>query len=421
MLRKKEVYTVVTPIPSFIPRQLAIDILHSHSEVITLNPLVLEHKAIPAPQNAAADEYYSTWYEISERIQFVPGMGKMGSSRISFNGCFHDMPWGLQTHIYAPMGVDLRNRYRIAGNQPGEPPEVREIGLENLGAPADGLYLREDIEIKCNLTMVSFVKAQCKAASKEMVQRIIKKAELLDSGVLQGMMENGRLRTINPNDRSRTGFSRHSPHPSISSISSPIQSISSPLQSSNPNYVFNQYQQPQQQQQQYQQRPGTAGSHYGGTPIQQQPPPMPYGQFPPQQLQFGGQQQQYQGYAPQFAQDNKALQQFPMELPGDFHYAQHTTPPPAPPQPSPGLRPPPLQLNRSSSSSSDPRWSNSQASPPLSADNYRTSMSSVASSVAGSSSVGVGSTFSSPGFPPQGYGYAAELPSHRETVEEHKI
>ena len=56
MLRKKETYTVTTAIPGFIPRQLALDILHSHSEVITLNPLVLDHKPIPAPRNAAADD-----------------------------------------------------------------------------------------------------------------------------------------------------------------------------------------------------------------------------------------------------------------------------------------------------------------------------------------------------------------------------
>lgn len=216
MLRKKEAYAIITPIPRFIPRQLALDILHSHSEVITLNPLVLDHKPIPAPRTAAADEYYSTWYEITERVQLIPGAGRIGSSKITFNGCFHDMPWGLQTHIYAPFNIDLRNKYRVGGNQPGvEEPEVREMGLEALGAPKDGLYLREDIEIRCNISLVSFVKAQLKASSKEMVQRIIRKAELLDAGVLQAMMsQDGRLKTVNPNDRSQNGGQGSSPNPS---------------------------------------------------------------------------------------------------------------------------------------------------------------------------------------------------------------
>jgi hypothetical protein len=42
MMRKKESYSTITPLPGYIPRQLAIDILHSHSEVITLNPLVID-------------------------------------------------------------------------------------------------------------------------------------------------------------------------------------------------------------------------------------------------------------------------------------------------------------------------------------------------------------------------------------------
>lgn len=201
MLRKKETYTNVTPIPSNIPRQLAIEILQSHGEIITLNPLVTGYEPIKAPRDASAEEFYSTWYEIEERIQFVPGMGRIGSGKIKFRGCFHDMPWGLQTHIYAPASVDLRNTWRIAGNQPGEPREVPELGIN---APSEGLYLREDVEIKCNVTMVSFVKKETKAASKALVDRLIKKAELLDSGVLLAMMENGRLKTVNPADRTHT-------------------------------------------------------------------------------------------------------------------------------------------------------------------------------------------------------------------------
>ncbi|KIW70891.1 hypothetical protein PV04_03124 [Phialophora macrospora] len=201
IMKKKSVYTNITPIPSHIPRQLAIDMLHSHGEIIELNPLVIGYKPIKAPQTAPADEFFSTWYEINERIQYVPGIGKAGAGKISFKGCFHDMPWGLQTHVYAPMGVDLRNKWQIRGNQPGEPPESRELGSN---APPEGLYLREDIEIKCNPAMVSFVKKEMKAASKTMVDRLVKKAELIDSGVLSAMFEEGKLKTLNPADRSQT-------------------------------------------------------------------------------------------------------------------------------------------------------------------------------------------------------------------------
>ncbi|PWY94564.1 hypothetical protein BO94DRAFT_278331 [Aspergillus sclerotioniger CBS 115572] len=178
MLRKKETYTITTPLPPPIPRHLAISILHSHSEIISLNPLVISHHAIKAPRNAPADEYYSTWYEITERVRYVP-------RTISFNGCFHDEPWGLRTHTYAPMGVDLRNSYRIVGEDGG-----------------GGLSLREDVEVECNLTLIAFVKSQLRAASKMLVDRLIKKAELVDRGVLQVSLEDGVLRTFNPADRS---------------------------------------------------------------------------------------------------------------------------------------------------------------------------------------------------------------------------
>ncbi|KAF2444820.1 hypothetical protein P171DRAFT_431620 [Karstenula rhodostoma CBS 690.94] len=207
--RKKTAYIHITPIPSFIPRQLAIDILHSHGEIIELNPLVLSFEPVKAPRDAPADEFYATWYEITQRIQYIPGIGKLGSGVIKFKGCFHDMPWGLQTHTYAPANVDVRNKWQICGTEPGEPPETQELGI---GAPPEGLYLREDIEIKCNMTMISFVKKEMKAASKILVDRMLKKAELLDSGALSAMMHNGKLKTINPADRSSGAQHAASPH-----------------------------------------------------------------------------------------------------------------------------------------------------------------------------------------------------------------
>ena len=392
MLRKKEVYTIVTPIPGFIPRQLAIDILHSHSEVITLNPLVLDHKPIKAPQKAASDEYYSTWYEINQRIQYVPGLGKMGSGKITFNGCFHDMPWGLQTHIYAPMNVDLRNKYRISGNQPGvEPPEQPEIGLAALGAPSDGLYLRDDVEIKCNVAVMSFVKAQMKAASKEMVSRIIKKAELLDAGVLHAMIEDGRLKTINPNDRTvMVPEAQLSPRLSPTSLYHQPGSMSPPpMPYQIPRPASHQYQKP-------------------GTPMQNQHWSAPYGGHPPPLHQHpahaelpghqhvGGLAQQSQA-----ATNNN----FAVEMPGDFSYPQ-TSPRLQPPQPSPTYTNASTHSSRASPQpANDWRWSQSQAA----SQGNASRPTSVSSDVSGG--------YQSPGLDHQGF--ASELSTHKETHEEH--
>ncbi|KAF7555712.1 hypothetical protein G7Z17_g1976 [Cylindrodendrum hubeiense] len=220
MLRKREALTVVTPIPNFIPRQFAINVLHSHNEVITINPLVVDYRAIASPPGTAADECDSDWYDIVERFKLIPGQAKPGSGIISFNGisrdvtfkgCFHNMPWGLQTHIKAPMSVDIRSTYCIASNQSGiEPAERLELGLESLGAPTDGLYLREDIDITCNIAMLSYVKTQLRTASKEMAQRIIKKAEQADAAVLRRMMEDAESHM--PGFKGGSGLPAELPH-----------------------------------------------------------------------------------------------------------------------------------------------------------------------------------------------------------------
>jgi hypothetical protein len=174
---------------------MAIALLQNHKEMIELNPLVIDHHPIKAPKNAAADEFFAVWHEMTDRVQYVPGMGKLASSKVSYKGVFHDMPWGLQTHIYAPLGLDIRDKWQIRGNQPGEPREARELGDT---APLDGLYLKEDVDMTCPRMMVGFVKKNLVNAHAVLVDRLLKKAELLDRGVLQSMMEEGRLKTINP-------------------------------------------------------------------------------------------------------------------------------------------------------------------------------------------------------------------------------
>lgn len=403
MLRKKDTFTIITPIPGFIPRQLAIDILHSHSEVITLNPLVLEHKPIAAPQNAETDEYYSTWYEITERVTFVPGIGKMGASVIKFNGCFHDMPWGLQTHIYAPMGVDLRNTYRIAGNQPGfELPEASEIGLKALGVPADGLYLREDIEIKCNVTVIGFVKSQLKKAGGEMVQRIIKKAELLDAGVLQAMIEDGKLKTVNPADRRNTVKSplpspmslHHTPSVSYTPPP-PSQSPRLPYHMARPNSV--QAGAPGQSAVAGYNRPSTAGSN---PPSGHNSQPAAFGYGAPG------------GPVEMAATAPKSSASFAVEMPGDFYHPNSAPQPP---------RPMPQQVNKDSPTSRDSLTNRDSTLSATSQQSYPQPSpdpnSGQWSRPASTSSTGTGGK-QSPGL--DGKGFSSALSPHKETYEEHR-
>ncbi|KAI4840254.1 hypothetical protein E4T44_07972 [Aureobasidium sp. EXF-8845] len=176
VLWKRSIYTVVTPLPPTVSRETAIEMLHSHSEMIELNPLVINHIKCKPPANAPPDEFHCTWYELTDRITYLPGI----KGQVSYKACFHDLPRGLQTHVYAPAGLEIKEKWSIGGNEPGEEREVIELGLGNLGVPREGLYLREDIDMSCNVFLTGFVKKTLNKAHGVLVDRLVVKADLAD-------------------------------------------------------------------------------------------------------------------------------------------------------------------------------------------------------------------------------------------------
>ncbi|ATY62774.1 hypothetical protein A9K55_007702 [Cordyceps militaris] len=168
-MSKKSTFTSVTPLPAGMTRQAAVDFLQDHEAMIDLNPLVTGRQRMPAaPADAPADERPCAWYEVTDRIDYLPGGLARGSVR--YRCAFLDLPGvGLQTHCYAPMGVDLRTRWSVAGSAPGEPREAPELGI---GAPPTGLYLREDTELRCSLVMAAFVRRTLRDAHKRLADRL---------------------------------------------------------------------------------------------------------------------------------------------------------------------------------------------------------------------------------------------------------
>lgn len=145
--------------------------------MIDLNPLVIDRFTVKAPSFATPEEYHATWYEIVDRITYLPG--GLAKGNVHYNACFHDLEEGLQTHVYAPMGLDIRSRWTMGGNLPGEPAAPVEMGL---GIPRTGLYLREDVQMKCNIMMTSFVKKTLKKAHSSLVDRLVEKAKIVEVG-----------------------------------------------------------------------------------------------------------------------------------------------------------------------------------------------------------------------------------------------
>jgi hypothetical protein len=170
----KTLFTTITALPAGITRDIVRETLHDHLSMIDLNPAHTERHMINPPPEATAEEYHCKWYLITDRISYLPGV----KGNISFKACFHDLINGMQCHVYAPMGLDIKEKWTIGGNMPGEPVQPAEIGI---GAPVAGLYLREDVEIKCNFMMTRFVKSQLKDALEKLVARLVVKAQLREA------------------------------------------------------------------------------------------------------------------------------------------------------------------------------------------------------------------------------------------------
>ncbi|RDW92135.1 hypothetical protein BP5796_01529 [Coleophoma crateriformis] len=195
-MSKKSVFTTITELPAGLSRETVIDTLHCHTEMIDLNPLVIARSPLPkAPAHATAEEFHCTWYSITDTIQYLPG--GLAKGNVTYTGCFHDLPTGLQTHVYAPMGLDIRSKWTLGGTLPGEPIQPVEIGL---GAPMQGLYLREDVEMKCNVMLTSFVKKTLKKSHALLVDRMMAKAHIVvgqEHNARLSAMQERNMRTAN--------------------------------------------------------------------------------------------------------------------------------------------------------------------------------------------------------------------------------
>ena len=174
-MSKRTHFTTVTSLPAGISRETVLNTLHAHTEMIDLNPLVTERHPIRPPPSASPEEAHCQWYQISDKVNYLPGVY---TGSVTFNACFHDLPDGLQSHIYAPMGLNMKGRWTLGGSLPGEPRQPVEIGF---GVPKSGLWLREDVDMKCNVVMTGFVKKTTKRAHQTLVDRLVEKAHLKEA------------------------------------------------------------------------------------------------------------------------------------------------------------------------------------------------------------------------------------------------
>ncbi len=179
-------YTIINPLLADVLCQLIIDMLHSHDKIIELNLLVLKHHFVKVLNDTFSDEYFLTWHEITEHLQYI--------SKMTFKKVFHNMPWGLQTHIYVLTEINLKNKYQIKGSQLNKPQMLWELSNKS---SVDELYLQENVKIMCNFIIISYVKKNVQKVLTVLIAQMLKKAKLLDAEQLYAMISKERLKTFN--------------------------------------------------------------------------------------------------------------------------------------------------------------------------------------------------------------------------------
>ncbi|KAL3417117.1 hypothetical protein PVAG01_11117 [Phlyctema vagabunda] len=175
-MSRRTVFTTITPLPAGISRATVIETLHDSLEMIDLNPSHEERHRIKSPPEATPEEYHCAWYQITDKVAYLPA--NMITGKVHFKACFHNLANGMQTHVYAPMGLDIKQKWTLGGTLPGEPVQPVEIGY---GVPISGLYLREDVEMKCNFLVTKFVKKTLKQSLQALVARLIVRSQLVEA------------------------------------------------------------------------------------------------------------------------------------------------------------------------------------------------------------------------------------------------
>ncbi|KZM26673.1 uncharacterized protein EKO05_0008788 [Ascochyta rabiei] len=214
-------FTTITPMPAGITRKSVLDMYRDHLAMIDLNPLVIERYKCKPPNYAPTSEYYATWYTIKDKVSYLPGGLATGS--VSYHAVFHDLPDCLETHVYAPLGLDIRGKWSVGGSLPGEPKQHTESGHK---ASRNGLYIREEVSMTCSKLLLGFVKKTFKDSHSRLVEKLVERAHILESNFANERLK--ALRHVEPRERMAHGDIFIAPPPDYQFAPPPYQAQASP-------------------------------------------------------------------------------------------------------------------------------------------------------------------------------------------------
>lgn len=76
-----------------------------------MNPLVIDLQRCEPHEHAPEAERSLVWYEITDKVSYLPF--DLLSGQVKYKACFKDLPMGLQTVIYAPLGLRTQNKWTL--------------------------------------------------------------------------------------------------------------------------------------------------------------------------------------------------------------------------------------------------------------------------------------------------------------------
>ncbi|EMC98340.1 hypothetical protein BAUCODRAFT_121236 [Baudoinia panamericana UAMH 10762] len=154
--------TVTDPIPVNVDSKGVVDLLHDHSFLITMSPIVTRHSEVsrdPVTQKVT--------YDVWENLDLLPfGLWKY---ELRFTAAFENKADGVITHIEAPMGFQSKADYTVRGKQ----------GFEESGA----MELNEAIESSCSHIFRPFVEWTMVPVRRKMHAQIIARAHEMQHGI----------------------------------------------------------------------------------------------------------------------------------------------------------------------------------------------------------------------------------------------
>ncbi|RDW60536.1 hypothetical protein BP6252_11919 [Coleophoma cylindrospora] len=177
MPRTNHTLSVSCPIPSTLTPTDIIAALHNHTNLVTLQPLVVSYDEVTSTHEYEPDPYFDPSsspiraYEIVESVIVIPGVGNWGRYPVKVICQFQNTEDGVKSRAVASAGVVLRATYHVHRSpSSSDDNEIRGY-LDN----ASEWTLTEEATVECSNWLMPFVKQSMEGAHKDICQHLLNK------------------------------------------------------------------------------------------------------------------------------------------------------------------------------------------------------------------------------------------------------